>query len=115
MSSRFVDHVVFPSLTACCVCVCVCLCSNVKKFVNTMQRASKMLTIGDHFVSMATLDWLTTIYPVTDHGLHPTDITNSRNRQSVPPVERIMSEVRPLTRTIVGSALLFIPTVCLWL
>lgn len=71
----------------------LCCDSNVKKYINTMQRASKHLILGNDTVSMAALLWVVDKHDVTHHGLHPTDVSSQRNRQSVPPVQRMMSEV----------------------
>jgi hypothetical protein len=71
----------------------VCWCSNVKKLFNGISQASRTLRIGRYQMSMSQLYVLYEGTDPSSTGIWRTDVDEQRNKQNVPPVLRMVSEV----------------------
>jgi len=92
--------------TLLCVCnvafslLCVHVSSDGKKMINHIDRGSKTLTFGTppgpplHVVKLSSFGAVAQCYPAHEHGLRSTDYQANRNRQSVPILEHLTSDVR---------------------
>ncbi len=73
--------------------VTACWCSNVKKLFNAMGHTSRSLRIGKYQMSMSQLYVLYEGTDPSSTGIWRTDVDEQRNKQNVPPVLRMVSEV----------------------
>ena len=76
------------------VLVCAYDCSNMKKILNHIDRSSKDIKQGGYVVRMISLGDVADQFSPTAHGMKATDYDVKRNRQAVPPVERMVDKVR---------------------
>lgn len=75
------------------VVVWFCASSIEKKMFNQLDRTSKHLVMGDQTVTLAAIWAVVNDYPPWKHGVRLSDLSPKRNRQNVPPIERMSSRV----------------------
>ena len=72
---------------------CAFFPSNLKKFFNHLDIGSKDITLGEFTARLSSVRAVASEADATIHGMKTTDCDANRNRQAVPPIERMISEV----------------------
>ena len=70
--------------------------SNWKKLFNHIDRTTKYLVIGRYHVTKAAIFAVMRAFPSWKHKIRSSDPSSKRNRQNVPPIEHMTSDVRLL-------------------